>query len=202
MGHTQGGWEEQEQEQVCHGQHASARMSNTRTDSDVARETGEQKGAARARLHGGHTTDGARLRRWWQKERDNEPGTDPNGPEQEHICCPARHMRITLAVPCVNSCLPIVLSVCATCAGNACNGQGTCPWTSTVAANVTALGTGAAITLAALLPVKILRLFPRPVLESISALSVRTLDVFDPSGKPISEILAAVKHGRFTRECR
>ena len=93
--------QEQEQEQVCHGQHASARMSNTRTDSDVARETGEQKGAARARLHGGHTTDGARLRRWWQKERDNEPGTDPNGPEQEHICCPARHMRITLAVPCV-----------------------------------------------------------------------------------------------------
>ena len=93
-----------------------------------------------------------------------------------------------------------MLSVCATCAGNACNGQGTCPWTSTVAANVTALGTGAAITLAALLPVKILRLFPRPVLESISALSVRTLDVFDPSGKPISEILAAVKHGRFTRE--
>ena len=47
---------------------------------------------------------------------------------------------------------------------------------------------------------KILRLFPRSVLESISALSVRTLEVFDPTGKPISEILSAVKHGRFTRE--
>ena len=98
------------------------------------------------------------------------------------------------------SCLPVVLSVCATCAGNACDGSGTCPWTGTVAANVTALASGAAISLAALLPAKILRLFPRSVLESISALSVRTLDVFDPTGKSTTEILAAVKQGRLTRD--
>jgi hypothetical protein len=98
------------------------------------------------------------------------------------------------------SCLPVALAVCATCSGNACNGSGACPWSSTVAANVQAIATGAAITVAALLPAKILRLFPRPVLEAISALSVRTLEVFDPSGKTISEILAAVKHGRLTRE--
>ena len=97
-------------------------------------------------------------------------------------------------------CLPVVFSVCATCAGNACNGSGACPWASTVASNVQALATGAAITLATLLPAKILRLFPRSAFESISALSMRTLDVFDPSGKSISEILAAVKHGRLTRE--
>ena len=49
-------------------------------------------------------------------------------------------------------------------------------------------------------PAKILRLFPRFVLESISALSVRTLDVFDPTGKSTTEILAAVKQGRLTRD--
>ena len=82
MGHTQGGWEEQEQEQPCHGQHANARMSNTRTDSDVARETGEQKGPREAVAQGAHDRPGLVSSGGGRVKRDNEPGTDPSGPHK------------------------------------------------------------------------------------------------------------------------
>ena len=67
-------------------------------------------------------------------------------------------------------------------------------------ANAASLASGAAIVVASLLPTKVLRLFPRSVLEAISALAVRTLAIFDPTGKSTIEILDAVKKGRITRE--
>jgi hypothetical protein len=97
---------------------------------------------------------------------------------------------------------PCASVVCATCAGNACDGSdpSTCPWSAQVQTNAACLLAGTAICLTSLLPMKVLRLFPRSVLEAISALSVRTLVVFDPVGKTITEILDAVKRGRITKD--
>ena len=46
-------------------------------------------------------------------------------------CC-GRMLSLRFSLLLLLSCLPVVLSVCATCAGNACDGTGTCPWTGTV----------------------------------------------------------------------
>ena len=85
----------------CHGQHASARMSNTRTDFYTWHaKPADGRGRTR-RLNKGHTTG-----------RGSTPvvvaewrGTTSLGPIPavltKNICCPARHMRITLVVPCV-----------------------------------------------------------------------------------------------------
>ena len=90
-----------EQEQVCHGQHASARMSNTRTDFYTWHAKPADGRGRTWRLNKGHTTG-----------RGSTPvvvaewrGTTSLGPIPavltKNICCPARHMRITLVVPCV-----------------------------------------------------------------------------------------------------
>jgi hypothetical protein len=101
MGHTQGGWEEQEQEQANHALHESARVSNTQTDSDVARETGEEEGPRERGCTGAHPTDGARLSRRWHTEGEQRAWDRSRRSRTNNICCPARHLRITLVVPCV-----------------------------------------------------------------------------------------------------
>ena len=72
-----------------------------------------------------------------------------------------------------------------------------------VAANVTAIAaaTTTAITITALLPAWLLRLFPRSILQSIATLARRNVigAVFDLSGKKPSEIIQAIQDGLTTR---
>ena len=72
-----------------------------------------------------------------------------------------------------------------------------------VAANVAAIAaaTTTAITITALLPAWLLRLFPRSILQSIATLARRNVigAVFDLSGKKPSEIIQAIQDGLTTR---
>ena len=99
--------------------------------------------------------------------------------------------------------LPYVSSaVCSVCANNACDGTNpaTCPWAATVASNGIALATGTAIVLTSLLPIKVLRLFPRSVLDAITALCNRNIDMLTLSDTTtFNDILSAVKTGRVSR---
>ena len=99
--------------------------------------------------------------------------------------------------------LPYTTSaVCSVCANNACDGSNpaNCPWATTVASNATALATGTAIVLTSLLPIKVLRLFPRSALDAIAALCNRNNDVLSLSDTTtFNDILAAVKTGRLSR---
>ena len=68
--------------------------------------------------------------------------------------------------------VPTVSAVCTSCYGAAagCTGdRTTCPWVTVVAANAAAIGTGAALVVTGLLSTKVIRLFPKSVLEAISA---------------------------------
>ena len=100
--------------------------------------------------------------------------------------------------------LPFATSVCRSCFGEAagCTDSGVehCPWNTGVAANAAALAAGTALTVASLLPSKILRLFHKSVLETISALELRTTTSFDCSGKSFPEILEAVRLGRASKD--
>ena len=99
--------------------------------------------------------------------------------------------------------LPYATSaVCSVCANNACDGSdpANCPWAATVASNANALVAGTAIVLTTLLPIKVLRLFPRSALDAITALCNRNNDVMTLTATtPFNEILSAVKSGRVSR---
>ena len=90
MGHTQGGWEEQ---RTRTGVSRSARECANVQHSDgllhVARETGGRKGPHEAVEQGAHHRPGLDSGGGGRMERDNEPGTDPSGPNKEHLLpCP------------------------------------------------------------------------------------------------------------------
>ena len=75
--------------------------------------------------------------------------------------------------------LPGSFSVCISCYGLAqgCPGDGSpCPWATGVAANIAAItaAVGGALSVSKLLPPKFARLFPRAVLDGVSALVVRS----------------------------
>lgn len=98
-------------------------------------------------------------------------------------------------------------SVCSICYGSGvgCPGDSArCPWVTDVATNVASIGAaaGGAIVIAKLLPSKICRLFPKNVLQTIASLAVKLSNSgtpFDPSGKTESDIVSAVRAGRFSK---
>ena len=71
---------------------------------------------------------------------------------------------------------------------------GNCPLVVLVAANVAAIttATGAVVSVAKLLPVKIVRLFPKTVLDAIKALHNRPTGTFDYEGKTINEVFKSL----------
>ena len=101
--------------------------------------------------------------------------------------------------------IPFAKGVCHNCFGAAqgCGGEtGACPWVIGVAANVAAIGaaSGGALTLLALLPSKIVRLFPKAALDVLSSVAARDpTNSFDPDGKTATEIVNAVKFGHFSK---
>ena len=100
---------------------------------------------------------------------------------------------------------PFAYGVCQNCFGAAqgCSGTtATCPWVTTVATNVAAMAaaTGGAISVLNVLPHKILRLFPKSILDVLSRVAARDLSVsFDPTDKTTTEIVNAVKFGHFSQ---
>ena len=100
--------------------------------------------------------------------------------------------------------VPFAYGVCQNCFGAAqgCVGTTTdCPWVMAVATNVTAMAaaTGGAIKVLNVLPHKLLRLFPKSVLDILSRIAARDLSTtFDPTGKSTAEIITAVKFGHFS----
>ena len=98
-------------------------------------------------------------------------------------------------------------AVCHTCfgAGVGCPGTGheNCPWNKNVAANIAIIGaaSGAALSIASLLPAKLMRIFPKTILEAISALTTRVKNSsspFDPTGKTFAEVMNALQAGRIS----
>ena len=77
-----------------------------------------------------------------------------------------------------------------------------CPLVVMVAANVAAIATatGAVVSVAKLLPVKIVRLFPKTVLDAIKALHNRPTGTFDYGSKTINEVFDAAMHGHTSVE--
>ena len=90
--------------------------------------------------------------------------------------------------------------VCPMCYGNAIGCTATnadaCPWTTGVASNVAAVAAavGAPITLDALLPARYLRLFTRPVLQTLAIIAAKPKGgaAFSFSGKTYRDIYNAV----------
>ena len=107
----------------------------------------------------------------------------------------------TFLVFCVNL-SPVEAVQCGHCFEEG-HASGDCPLITGVAANVTAIAaaTTTAITITALLPAWLLRLFPRSILQSIATLARRNVigAVFDLSGKKPSEIIQAIQDGLTTR---
>ena len=100
-------------------------------------------------------------------------------------------------------------AVCTICFGSAaadgCVGNsGNCPWSTIVANNagVVTAAVGGTLSVMKLLPSKVARLFPRHVLDAISALAARLQpgQVFDPNGKTEEEIHSAVKIGSLPKD--
>ena len=104
--------------------------------------------------------------------------------------------------------LPGCTAVCTTCygQGEGCPGDGTsCPWLVGVAANVAAItaAAGGALTVSKLLPPKFVRLFPRAVLDGVSALIVRSKgghSAYDVTGKSGPEIFKAAATGALSKK--
>ena len=100
---------------------------------------------------------------------------------------------------------PFAYGVCQNCFGAAqgCGGNTTaCPWVTTVATNVAAMAAaaGGAIKVLNVLPHKILRLFPKSILDILSSVAARDLSTtFDPTNKSTAEIVTAVKFGHFSQ---
>ena len=96
-------------------------------------------------------------------------------------------------------------AVCTSCHGEApgCSGtRNNCPWITGVTSNAPALAAGTALSLTALIPLKFLRLFPRTVLDAVTALALRALSHggFDPSGKTNSEVIQAVRTNQLSKD--
>ena len=69
-----------------------------------------------------------------------------------------------------------------------------------MAENAAALGSGGALIISSLLSLKLARLFPKSVLDAISALCFgASSGAFDPTGKSDKEVIAAVKLGRLSK---
>ena len=77
-----------------------------------------------------------------------------------------------------------------------------CPLVVVVAANVVAVAAaaGTAVSVSKLLPIKIMRLFPKTVLDAIKALHNKPSGTFDYNGKSISEVFDAAMHGHTSVE--
>ena len=67
----------------------------------VTSETGKEEGPRERGCTGAHPTDGARLSRRWHTEGEQRAWDRSRRSRTYNICCPARHLRITLVVPCV-----------------------------------------------------------------------------------------------------
>ena len=101
-----------------------------------------------------------------------------------------------------------VEAVCPMCYGNAigCSASSAdaCPWSTGVASNVAAVAAavGAVITLDALLPARYLRLFTRPVLQTLAIIAAKPKGgtAFPFSGKSYREIYHAVVGGHVTKD--
>lgn len=104
--------------------------------------------------------------------------------------------------------LPGCTAVCTTCygEGQGCPGDGsTCPWLVGVAANVAAISAavGGALTVSKLLPPKFVRLFPRAVLDGVSALVVRSQGgntTYDVTNKTGQELFKAASTGALSKK--
>ena len=101
--------------------------------------------------------------------------------------------------------VPGVHGVCTVCfgQGQGCGGNSaTCVWLTGVAANVAAIGAaaGGAISVLALLPHKVVRLFPKSVLDIVASIAARDpTSSFDPNGKSVNEIVTAVKFSHISK---
>ena len=96
--------------------------------------------------------------------------------------------------------LPSVHATCLVCFGSAvgCKGEdGNCPWVKDTVANVAviAAATGGALKVASLLTPRLLRVFTKPVLETLSMIVARPKDgqSFDMTGKTTTQISQAVR---------
>ena len=72
-----------------------------------------------------------------------------------------------------------------------------CPLTTTVATNVAALTAvaGTMMSVAKLLPIKVVRLFPRAILDALKAITQRPVGTFDYNGKTVQQVFQAAVHG-------
>lgn len=99
-------------------------------------------------------------------------------------------------------------AVCPMCFGQALGCSATdaanCPWTTGVAANVAAVAgaVGAAITLDKLLPPRYLRLFSRPVLQTLAIIASKPKGgaSYNFTGKNYRDIFSAVVGGHVTKD--
>ena len=95
------------------------------------------------------------------------------------------------------------VAVCTHCFGNVegCTGDtAKCPLVTTIASNVAALTTATAITVSTILPAKVIRVFPRAVLDTLSAIvsAPKNGTAYDFAGKTVKQIFNAVIHGHTT----
>ena len=101
--------------------------------------------------------------------------------------------------------VPFAKGVCHNCfwAAQGCSGTSdACPWVVGVAAIVAAMGaaSGGALMLLTLLPSKILRLFPKSVLDILSRVAARDpASAFDTTNKSTSDIVKAVRPGHLSK---
>lgn len=88
---------------------------------------------------------------------------------------------------------------CLTCKDNISPAHDTdaCPLTTTVATNVAALTAvaGTVISVSKLLPIKVIRLFPRAILDALKAITQRPTGTFDYNGKTVQQVFQAAMHG-------
>ena len=101
--------------------------------------------------------------------------------------------------------LSYATAVCEYCRGNAegCPGsKDSCPWFLVTGANLStiAAGAGAALVIDGLLPLRIRRIFTRPILDSLGAMCVAVGTAFTFAGKTHPQILEALKQGRITKD--
>ena len=77
-----------------------------------------------------------------------------------------------------------------------------CPFVVLVAANVAAVAAagGTAVSVSKLLPLKVMRLFPKTVLDAIKSLHNRPTGSFEYANKSISQVFDAAMHGHTSVE--
>jgi hypothetical protein len=106
---------------------------------------------------------------------------------------------LVLLVVVVAMLAPVGAVTCLHCNGNipGCTGTDHCPLVEGVAENVMALTAGAAtvMTVAKILPVKVLRVLPRSVLDTIKALYNAPTGTYDFTGKEVGDVFEAAMHG-------